>query len=258
MDLGIAGQTALVLGGTRGLGHACARALADAGVRVILNGRDAAHGAAAARALSPLAVFVPGDIGIEDERARLVEAVQRVGSPSIVVTNAGGPPAAPFEETRLDAWRTSHETSVIGPLEVVRAFLPAMRAARFGRILNITSFVVKELYPNMALSNSLRVGLTGAMGSLAREVAPHGITVNGLLPGLMDTGALQRVIADRQTRMRLDEAAVREDMARSIPMQRLGTADDFGGLCAFLASVHAGYITGQNICVDGGLTRNVI
>jgi len=258
MDLGIAGRTALVLGGTRGLGLACARALAEAGVRVLLNGRDAAHGEATARGLSAQAQFVPGDIGDEHQRARLIEAVSRIGMPSIVVTNAGGPPAAPFEETQLAAWRASHETNVIGPLEVVRAFLPAMRAARFGRILNITSFVVKELYPNMALSNSLRVGLTGAMGSLAREVAPHGITVNGLLPGLMDTGALQRVIADRQRRTGQDESAVREDMARSIPMQRLGTAEDFGGLCAFLASAHASYITGQNICVDGGLTRNVI
>jgi 3-oxoacyl-[acyl-carrier protein] reductase len=96
------------------------------------------------------------------------------------------------------------------------------------------------------------------MGSLAREVAAQGITVNGLLPGLMDTGALQRVIADRTRRQGASEQAVREDMANSIPMQRLGTAEDFGGLCAFLASVHASYITGQNICVDGGLTRNVI
>jgi len=257
MDLGIAGRTALVLGGTSGLGFACARALAEAGVHVILNGRDAGHGEQAAASL-PGARFVAGDIGDEQERTALIEAVSRIGAPAILVTNAGGPPAAPFEETELAAWRRSHETNVLGPLEVVRAFLPAMRAARFGRILNITSFVVKELYPNMALSNSLRVGLTGAMGSLAREVAPHGITVNGLLPGLMDTGALQRVIADRQRRLAQSEALVREDMARSIPMQRLGTADDFGGLCAFLASVHASYITGQNICVDGGLTKNVI
>ncbi|VTU12871.1 Bacilysin biosynthesis oxidoreductase YwfH [Variovorax sp. SRS16] len=257
MDLGIAGRTALVLGGTRGLGFACARALAEAGVRVILNGRDAQQGETAAHSL-PDACFIAGDIGDEAQRAALIGAVSRIGEPSILVTNAGGPPAAPFEETALAAWRSSHETNVLGPLEVVRAFLPAMRAQRFGRILNITSFVVKELYPNMALSNSLRVGLTGAMGSLAREVAPHGITVNGLLPGLMDTGALQRVIADRMRRLALDEEAVREEMARSIPMQRLGTAEDFGALCAFLASVHASYITGQNICVDGGLTRNVI
>jgi 3-oxoacyl-[acyl-carrier protein] reductase len=110
----------------------------------------------------------------------------------------------------------------------------------------------------MALSNSLRVGLTGAMGSLAREVAGSGITVNGLLPGLMDTGALQRVIRDRAARSRIGEDEVRRQMAESIPVGRLGTAEDFGGLCAFLASDRAAYITGQNICIDGGLTKNVI
>lgn len=257
MDYGIAGKTALVLGGTRGLGLACAKALSEAGVRVILNGRDRSHGEEAMRSLTG-AAFVPGDIGVEGERAELIRNVNRLGAPLIVVTNAGGPQAAPFEETSVAAWRHSHETNVIGPLEVVRAFLPAMKVAKFGRILNITSFVVKELYPNMALSNSLRVGLTGAMGSLAREVAQHGITINGLLPGLMDTGALQRVIDDQATRFKLSEAEVRGRLAASVPMQRLGVADDFGGLCAFLASVQASYITGQNICVDGGLTRNVI
>lgn len=257
MDLGIAGQTALVLGGTRGLGWSCAQALAEAGVTVILNGRDEVHGLEAAAAL-PGAHFVRGDVGSEADRSALLAAVARIGQPGIVVTNAGGPPAAPFEETDAALWRRSYEVSVLGPLEVVRQLLPAMRARRFGRIINITSFVVKELYPNMALSNSLRIGLTGAMGSLAREVAAAGITVNGILPGLMDTGALQRVISDRSQRGGLTEALVRQQMAEGIPMQRLGTADDFGAMCAFLASTRAAYITGQNICIDGGLTKSVI
>ncbi|HWH82746.1 MAG TPA: SDR family oxidoreductase [Burkholderiaceae bacterium] len=257
MDYGIEGKTALVLGGTRGLGFACAKALSEVGVRVILNGRDPSHGEAVARSLTG-AAFVPGDIGNEFDRAELLKSVNRLGAPSIIVTNAGGPQAAPFQETAVATWRQSFETNMIGPLEVVRAFLPAMKTAKFGRILNITSFVVKELYPNMALSNSLRIGLTGAMGSIAREVAQHGITINGLLPGLMDTGALRRVIDDQMTRFKLSEAQVRERFAASVPMQRLGTADDMGGLCAFLASVQASYITGQNICVDGGLARNVI
>ena len=207
MDLGIAAKTALVLGGTRGLGLACARSLGEAGVRLIINGRDTAQGERAARALQ--ASFVGGDIGEPEQRAALIEAVHALGVPDIVVTNAGGPPAAPFEETRPEQWRASYETSVLGPLEVVRAFLPAMRRRGFGRIINITSFVVKELYPNMALSNSLRVGLTGAMGALAREVAADGVTVNGILPGLMDTGALQRVVHDQSTRFGRDEAAVK-------------------------------------------------
>jgi 3-oxoacyl-[acyl-carrier protein] reductase len=257
MDLQLAGRSALVLGGTRGLGLSCAQSLAAAGVRVVVNGRDRQHGDAMAAAL-PGADFVAGDIGADEERVRLVAAVSRIAAPDIVVTNAGGPPAGPFADTDVTQWRKAFDTSIAGPLEVVRAFLPAMRQRRFGRIINITSFVVKELYPNMSLSNSVRVGLTGAMGALAREVAADGITVNGILPGLMDTGALQRVIRDRMKRDGLPEEAVRATMAASIPVQRLGTADDFGPLCAFLASPLAGYITGQNICVDGGLTKNVI
>jgi 3-oxoacyl-[acyl-carrier protein] reductase len=257
MHIELQGRTALVLGGTRGLGWGCARALADAGARVIINGRDAEHGRAAAARL-PVGLFVAGDVGDEAERQALFAAVDAAGAPDIIVTNAGGPPAAPFEETDVEQWRRAHETNVLGPLEVVRHWLPRMKAQRFGRIINITSFVVKELYPNMALSNSLRVGLTGAMGSLAREVARSGVTVNGLLPGLMDTGALQRVIRDRSQRQGIAENAVRRQMADSIPVGRLGTAEDFGALCAFLASDHAAYITGQNICIDGGLTKSVV
>jgi 3-oxoacyl-[acyl-carrier protein] reductase len=257
MRIDLKGRTALVLGGTRGLGWGCAQALAEAGARVIVNGRDAVHGQSVAAQL-PGASFVAGDIGDEAQRQSLAAAVNALHAPDIIVTNAGGPPAAPFEETHAEQWRRSYEVNMLGPLELVRHWLPHMRSQRFGRILNITSFVAKELYPNMALSNSLRVGLTGAMGSLAREVAGSGITVNGLLPGLMDTGALQRVIRDRAARQRISEEDVRRQMAESIPVGRLGTADDFGGLCAFLASDRAAYITGQNICVDGGLTRNVI
>jgi 3-oxoacyl-[acyl-carrier protein] reductase len=229
MDLKLAGKTALVLGGTRGLGHACAVALAAEGVRVLVNGRDPAVGKAVAASL-PQSAFVAGDIGNDAERASLVAAVARIAEPDIVVTNAGGPPAGPFAETDVAMWRRAFETSVAGPLEVVRAFLPAMRMRKYGRIINITSFVVKELYPNMSLSNSMRVGLTGAMGALAREVAADGVTVNGILPGLMDTGALQRVIQDRMKRAGRSEAEVRADMATGIPMQRLGLAEDFGPL----------------------------
>ncbi len=257
MNLGIEGETALVLGGTQGLGLSCAEALAGAGVRVLVNGRSSA-GWEAARARVPGGVFIQGDIGKIVDREAICSAGDAYAPVSIVVTNAGGPPTGQFEELTSQQWRDAFETNVLGVLEIVRHFLPGMKARGFGRVINITSFVVKELYPNMSLSNSMRVGLTGAMGSLARECAVHGVTVNGLLPGLMDTGALQRVIRDRAQRNAIDEATVKREMAASVPMQRLGTAADFGPMCAFLASRLAGYVTGQNICVDGGLTRNVV
>jgi 3-oxoacyl-[acyl-carrier protein] reductase len=257
MELGIRGETALVIGGTRGLGVACARSLGEAGVRVIVNGRDGQAGREATQALGD-AHFIQGDVGVAADRQRVIDEAMRIGPPSIIVTNAGGPPPGQFEEISSAQWQSAFETNVLAALEIVRAFLPGMKARGFGRILNITSFVVKELYPNMSLSNGMRVALTGAMGSIAREVAPFGVTVNGLLPGLMDTGALQRVIKDRAERTGTPASAVKAQMAESVPMRRLGTADDFGALCAFLASRPAGYITGQNICVDGGLTKSTI
>ena len=257
MDLGIQHRIALILGGTRGLGFSCAKFLHASGARVILNGRDPDQGEAATQQL-PGSSFIAGDIGQEAARDKLTRNIARIGPPDIIVTNAGGPPAGPFEDSDIKAWRECYETNVLGPLEIVRAFLPSMKSKGFGRIINITSFVVKELYPNMALSNSLRVGLTGAMGSLAKEVAPFGITINNILPGLMDTGALKRVITNRAKREGISEDEVKLNMANSVPMQRLGTVDDFGFACVFLSSKHAAYITGQNICIDGGLTKSVI
>jgi 3-oxoacyl-[acyl-carrier protein] reductase len=257
MDLGISGKTALVLGGTQGLGLACATALAEAGVKLLLNGRSAAAWEAAQHAL-PGATFVPGDLGKLEERAAIIAAAEQHGPVSILVTNAGGPPTGQFEELSSEQWRSAFETNFLGILEITRALLPGMRQRGFGRIINVTSFVVKELYPNMSLSNSFRVGLTGAMGSIARECARDGVTINGILPGLMDTGALQRVFRDRAKRSGETEQQIRQSMAQSVPMQRLGTAADFGPICAFLASQHAAYITGQNICIDGGLTKSVI
>lgn len=206
----------------------------------------------------PGASFVQGDLGRPEDRLRIVERAQSLGPVAILVTNAGGPPIGHFEELTSEQWRAAFETNFLGILEITRALLPGMRERGFGRIINVTSFVVKEPYPNMSLSNSFRVGFTGAMGSIARECARNGVTINGILPGLMDTGALQRVFRDRAKRTGETEAEIRRSMAQSVPMQRLGMAADFGPICAFLASRHAAYITGQNICIDGGLTKSVI
>lgn len=259
MDLGIAGETALVLGGSKGLGFSCALELSRAGVRVAVNGRDQQSGEAAVAALGKDAVFIQGDVAVPGQPAKIIAAAQEaLGAIRILVTNAGGPPPGQFHEHGIDVWRRALDVNFLPAVEAVQLLLPGMKSARFGRIVNITSFVVKEPYPNMALSNSIRVGLTGAMSTLAREVAGEGITVNNILPGLMDTGALQRVIDARMRKQNVSGDVVRHDMATSVPMGRLGEADDFGPLCAFLCSRRASYITAQNITVDGGLVRGLI
>jgi 3-oxoacyl-[acyl-carrier protein] reductase len=257
MDLGIAGETALVLGGTRGLGFACAVALADAGVRVLVNGRDADAGRTAVERLGPGARYIPGDVAVPAERAALIRAA-RVEPVAILVNNAGGPPPGQFGDHGPEIWRQAVELSLLSAIEVTQALVPGMVERGFGRIVSITSFVVKEPLENMAISNALRVGLTGALATLAREVAGRGVTVNSLLPGLMDTGALQRVIDARARRENRGQDEVRRLMAQSVPMGRLGRAEDFGPLCAFLCSRLAGYITAQNIAVDGGLVRGLL
>jgi 3-oxoacyl-[acyl-carrier protein] reductase len=259
LGLGLAGETAVVLGGSKGLAFACAQALIRAGARVVINGRDAKNGAVAIGRLGDNATFIQGDLaGPDGTRAIIDAARQAIGPIHILVTNAGGPPPGQFDEHPIEVWRRALDVNMLSAIEAVQTVLPDMRAAKFGRIVNITSFVVKEPYPNMALANSIRVGLTGAMSTLAREVAGDGITVNNILPGLMDTGALQRVIDARMKKQNVSEAQVRQEMAASIPMGRLGEADDFGPLCAFLCSRHASYITGQNIAVDGGLVRGLL
>ncbi|MCW5719575.1 MAG: SDR family oxidoreductase [Devosia sp.] len=259
MDLGIAGKTALILGGSRGLARSAAEHLAAAGVRVAINGRDQQAGQAAAEALGNGAIFVQGDVsqpGVLE--AVIAETERECGRVSILLTNAGGPPPGRFTEHGIDVWRRALEVNMLSAVEAAQRVLPAMLEDGFGRIVNITSFAVKEPYPNMALANSVRAGLTGAMATLAREVVDRGVTVNNVLPGLMATGALDRVIRARAARDGLSETEVVAAMEKSVPAGRLGRAEDFGPLCAFLCSRHAGYITGQNIAVDGGLTRSLL
>src|SRR6185503_1124074 len=232
MDLGIKGERALVLGGTQGLTFSAAKFLHQAGVRVAINGRDAERGAAAVKALG--------------------------GAVSILITNAGGPPPGPFLDHDEGAWLKALETNMLSALRLAKLVLPEMMAQRWGRIVNVTSFSVREPYPNLVLSNGARGGLTGAMSTIAREVAAHGVTVNNVLPGLMDTGALKRVYNQQSLRQNISVDDARRRMAESVPMKRLGEADDFGPAVAFLCSRHAAYITAQNVTVDGGLVRSVL
>lgn len=260
MDLGIKGERALVLGGTQGLTFSAAKFLHQAGVRLAVNGRDAEHGAAAVKALGDGATFVKGDVADPAQGAAIHErAVKALGGPvSILVTNAGGPPPGQFLEHDEAAWIKAIEANMLSALRLVRLCLPEMMAKRWGRIVNVTSFSVREPYPNLVLSNGARGGLTSAMSTIAREVAAQGVTVNNVLPGLMDTGALKRVYKQQSLRQNISEDDAKRRMADSVPMKRLGEADDFGPAVAFLCSRHAGYITAQNVTVDGGLVRAVL
>ena len=257
--MGIKGETALVTGGTQGLALDGARNLAEAGVRLIINGRDAARGEAAATALGGDTAFVQGDVAIPAERARIFDAATTIGGPiTILVNNAGGPPPGQFTDHDRDTWLAAVETNMLAAIDMTQRCLPGMIEAGFGRIVNVTSFAVREPYPNLVLANSVRAGLHGAMSTLAREVAGKGVTVNNVLPGLMDTPALQRVYRAQARRENIGEDAAKARMAESIPAGRLGEAEDFGPVCAFLCSRHAGYITAQNITVDGGFVRGLL
>lgn len=260
MDLGIEGERALLLGGTQGLTFSAAKFLHEAGVAVALNGRSAESGAAALEALGAGAAFVQGDVADPTQAPFIHERAEKaLGGPvSILVTNAGGPPPGQFLEHDEAAWLKALETNMLSALRMTKLVLPGMMARRWGRIVNVTSFSVREPYPNLVLSNGARGGLTGAMSTIAREVAAFGVTVNSVLPGLMDTGALKRVYNQQSLRQNISVEEARRRMAESVPTKRLGEADDFGPAVAFLCSRHAGYITAQNLTVDGGLVRAVM
>ena len=259
MDLGIGGEVALVLGGTQGLALSAAAHLAEAGANVVLNGRDAEKGSKAAASLPGNAHFVQGDISAPADRVSIVEQTTSVaGAPAILVTNSGGPPPGQFMDHDDDTWEAALRNNMLGHIDMARRCLPPMIDAGWGRIVNITSFAVREPYPNLVLANAVRAGLHGAMATLAREVADKGVTVNNVLPGLMDTPALQRVYNAQSQRENISVDDARARMAESIPAKRLGTAEDFRPAVAFLCSQHAGYITGQNLTVDGGLVRALL
>lgn len=253
MELGIAGRTALVCASTKGLGFACAIALAREGARVILNGRDAATVADAANFISSETgaetIPVAADLCTEEGRASLIEALPPI---DILVNNNGGPPPGRARDLRRDQILEGVEANMIAPIILVQALLDGMVERRFGRILNITSASVKMILPGLELSSGTRAGLTGFLAGLAREVIHANVTINNLLPGYFET---QRVVSafDRlAAQLGTSAAQVRAERENMIPARRLGDPDELGAACAFLCSAHAGYITGQNLLIDGG------
>ena len=257
MDLGIADRKAIVCASSRGLGKGCAKHLAEAGCQVILNGRNPDVTRETAEEISKNAkhevAVVLADVSTHEGQAALLEACPE---PDILVNNNGGPPRRDFRELDRAAMLEGVVQNMVTPIELIQSTMDGMAERGFGRIVNITSLSVYTAIEGLDLSSGARAGLSSFLAGVARSVADRNVTINQILPGKMDTERLMGGIrASAEARgAPLDQ--VIKDEKESIPAKRFGTADEFGALCAFLCSQHAGYITGRNILVDGGLNKN--
>ncbi|NBS75936.1 MAG: SDR family oxidoreductase [Betaproteobacteria bacterium] len=258
MDLGIKGKWALVGGASKGLGLGCATALAQAGVNVVMVSRGAEAleaSAAKLRTLGVTVLTVAQDITTEAGRAAIWAVAGGPGKNyDIVVTNAGGPPPGDFREWDREAWIKAVDANMLTPIELIKATVDGMASRGFGRIVNITSSAVKAPIDILGLSNGARSGLTGFVAGLSRTTALAGnnVTINNLLPGAFDTDRLKTTLAGAASKTGQSIEALAEARKKLAPAQRFGHPDEFGQTCAFLCSQHAGFITGQNILIDGG------
>ena len=258
MDLGIKGKWALVGGASKGLGLGCATALAQAGVNVVMVSRGAEAleaSAAKVRALGVTVLTVAQDITTEAGRAAIWAVAGGPGKNyDIVITNAGGPPPGDFREWDREAWIKAVDGNMLTPIELIKATVDGMASRGFGRIVNITSSAVKAPIDILGLSNGARSGLTGFVAGLSRTTALAGnnVTINNLLPGAFDTDRLKTTLAGAAAKTGQSIEALAEARKKMAPAQRFGHPDEFGQTCAFLCSQHAGFITGQNILIDGG------
>jgi 3-oxoacyl-[acyl-carrier protein] reductase len=263
MDLGLADRVALVAASSRGLGKACALELAREGAKVAICARDGVRLAAAAgeiRAATGAEVLpVETDLTQPGQIESLVaETQQRLGRIDVLVTNNGGPPAGFFEDFDDEAWARAHQLTLMAVVRLIRAVLPAMRAQRWGRIINITSISVKQPVDNLLLSNVYRPGVTGLAKTLSAQVAADGITINNVAPGYTRT---DRVLELAESRAADQDKSVDEILAEitaAYPMQRMGEPAELAALVAFLASERASYITGTTIQVDGGYVQGLL
>ena len=260
MDLGIAGKWALVGGASKGLGWGCARALALEGVNVVMVARGAE---VLNKAVDDLRAETGGRVQLIAVAQDITTAAGRdaiwnvAGGPGknydIVVTNAGGPPPGDFRDWDREAWLKAVDANMLTPIELIRSTIDGMAERGFGRIVNITSSAVKAPIDILGLSNGARSGLTGFVAGVARSgIAAKGVTLNNLLPGKFDTDRLKGTLAGAASKTGKSVDEVRAAQMAQIPARRFGTPAEFGAICAFLCSVQAGYINGQNILPDGG------
>ena len=253
MDLGIRGRTAIVCASSQGLGKACARALAEAGVSLVINGRHRTlldQTAEEIRQATGAEVTpVVADVSTAEGQAALLAACP---TPDILINNNGGPPYRDFRELDRRAMLAGVTMNMVTPIELIQKVIDSMAARGFGRIVNITSISVKMPLPGLDLSSAARAGLTAFVAGVARKFADKNITINNLLPGSFDTQRLRNGFAAASKQTGKPESALAVQAMGEIPAKRFGAPSELGQTCAFLCSVHAAYITGQNILLDGG------
>ncbi|WP_380058481.1 SDR family oxidoreductase [Falsihalocynthiibacter sp. SS001] len=253
MDMGISGKKALVCASSKGLGKGCAEALAAEGVNLVLNARTEGPLQETAQHIRDTygvdVVAVAADITSEEGRERVLK---EAGDVDILVTNAGGPPPGMWSDWERDDFIKALDANMLTPIALMKALLPSMIEKGWGRVVNITSQSVKSPIAVLGLSNSARAGLTGYVAGTARQVAPMGVVINNLLPGIHATDRAQSLDAGvaKQEGISIEDAA--KQRAATIPTRRYGTAQEFGATCAFMCSQHAGYMIGQNVLLDGG------
>jgi 3-oxoacyl-[acyl-carrier protein] reductase len=253
MDLGIVGKKALVCGASAGLGYACAQALVSEGVDVLIVARTEAPLQAAAEQLRALG---GGQVQALAADVTSAEGRDRIFAHScdfdILITNAGGPPPGDFRQWQRQDWLAAIDANMLAPIELIKATVEGMRSRGFGRIVNITSSAVKSPIDQLGLSNGARAGLTGFVAGLARSTVADGVTINNLLPGTFETARLASNFEAAAKRQGMDAPQLIAQRLARHPAHRFGRPDELGRTCAFLCSVHAGYINGQNILMDGG------
>ena len=256
MDLGIRGKRALVCASSKGLGRGCAEALAEAGVDLVMNARgeealvSAAEQIADAHGVS--ITPVAADITSEEGRAKVLEAA---GDIDILVNNAGGPPPGLWSDWEREDFIKALDANMLTPIALIKALVPSMMDRGWGRVVNITSQSVRAPIPVLGLSNSARAGLTGYVAGTSRQVAEKGVTINNLLPGIHATDRADVLDGGVSKAQGISIEQARINREATIPVRRYGTAAEFGATCAYLCSVHAGFIVGQNLLHDGGGTN---
>jgi len=259
MQLGLSGRRAIVCASSGGLGRACAMALAREGCSVVINGRDSTRLHEAATAIGRIAMVpvaaVAADISTEAGRQALIAACPDA---DILVNNNGGPPPGRIEAWSEADWLAALNANLLAPIFMIKALLPGMRTRRFGRIVNITSARVKTPTARMGLSTAARAGLTAFCKGLAIEVAADNVTINNLLPERIATERHRFMVAEIVARDGVTPQQAEAAIAEGLPARRLGTAEEVGDACAYLCSAQAGFISGQNLQLDGGSYRGLI